>query len=1058
MDQLIFLRKSTFQFAPYIKCCLFLLAFFLNTNAVGKIEDIQPGYQLLESKLYPQANEFFTLWVSQHKYSCMEGTTLIDDCIEGFIAYSGLALSQLRVKELALGIENLDKSYRMLNIFEDIAWRNSGGILASVSGLENLTPEVTSSIENNWQAKIAEAHAALANLDPETLIKEKLESGELDGEQVAFYQYLLQTTNVNEVVKVKKPEAKLFDDAHYWSNYRDYTALISQLYCEPVNSFNSDAGAAQIATQLENNQANYFDEHLKRLTVKLGADESLDLSISDVLVPSVLHSLSNFIQLADSQRIYQGTYSKEMKSMLLACFEEIKPLVKVGIEKAKLNQMTNLALIEQLSNLIEEPLLSVSPEDVHLLKFIEGSLIYQQRDQVSGNKKMEAALNDLIVFDSLKGAGENSIINRVNALLIYAKLNCGHNTASGCQSSGKDYIIDKTKHIEANFPKVLLGTNHLNAFAGNSAEFSDSIIDSMPGGAYALSFGVYPKIKSEYTDQILHFKLAELYMVLGNKNRSKTLIFDNQFSDDAYSVTMLAYKNYLAAKWSESYGDTTDAREYWKKSVALYKETLPILENFFEIPKLYEATTSVFEGAAKFYHSIGEDQQALVVSELARSYSTLSPRRTHIDEKELNVLRQGIIAEYNRLLKKASIADQSLLKKYRYNPKQKKPLVPNVSDIFYLSDYVSILPKLTLEERYVFANQLSYYEESRAQFRFNKKLTGASKYYVSGLSIEILEGIQKSLPPDYFLVGIWQSVAASYLYTLDNKTIDFKVLNKQDRIDINDVYTRYIEPMIDGKRHLVFIVNGEYGQYPLAAMEGKNGQLIDQVSISYLPDLSYLNKLSPAKNISLKGAFFEPKLKGSVKIDSDKERAALLDFVSTNIYQSNRATRNNLAKAAADNSFVHISSHARLDLLDPRNSYFELNDGEGDSDYFYNHEVANYSFDGVDLFVLNACESAGFFDGGHQEFPSLPHSLMHSGSNAVISSVTRVSDDIANQFGEYFYTSLSKGISISESFYHAQKQLRQENPNSKQWAYYILNSNFSTLEKLYSKSDLVNLE
>lgn len=1025
MVKSIFLRKNIHPFALNIKnaastLIIFILFIF---SAHGKTNPTQDAYKLHTEKRYSESKTILYNLINKDEYTCIPNKSSIENCINAFLIYYALSASEGKLKDIRSSINYLIKSYETLEYIDKKTNPNN-----ETFG-ENNSIEVNS--EANWENELAKALDELASTQ---------EAGSLT-DILAF------TKALNE----QKTNNTLFSDEKFWQPFSLYSEIINSKFCSNKSSINK-GNFNEIITD---NQNSYFEESVNRSNIKLNVDESHNLSISDILIPSTLDSVLQLISAIESTPQNQGQISSQLRTSLNNCVEELKPIIKLGIEKAISVEIADTEIISRLEKLSNHSFLGISSADLVQLKFLRGKLFYQANDTQQGELLMTEALNQLINDYSFNGETSSNFINQINIIHQYAKIHC----PQSCDDETRKKIENLTSEFNELYENLSATKWHIfSSTRSYLSEESEQLINSLPAGAYSVSFGIFAELVKQVTDRIVELKSAEIYLTIGDQGKVKEILFSHLLPDDIYDEYTLSFQYYLSAKWHEIYGDKTSAEEYWLLAVKSYDDRLPIFENYFEAPQLFTHSTEIYEGISDFYRRDNKAKRAIIYLEAARSYSSTSRKRTDINSKSLLALKNNVLADYDKLLKDGAKTDPSILKKLKYHANKKSKNLPQVSGIFHIADYVSFIPETSQEQKYVFASKLNYYELSRHQFEFNKTLTKKSDFYTSKFAEDEFNNLQKSLPNNYLIVGIWRAPESVYVYAFDQSSPKIKQFPIKDGkpVTINKLYSDFIEPQLQKRDsvpkrdHVVFLVNSDYAQLPLAAMTSDASALIDIASISYLPELNYLYKLTQQDSSNNKAAFFDSNIVDAIRISSEREQAAISSLISTHVFKSENATRKNLYNSLNKNSIIHISSHANLDILDPRYSYFELNDGLGHSDKVFNYELDSVSFDNIDLTVLNACKTAGSFSGLiYNEFLSLPHTIMKAGSNSVISSISNVPDDIANDFSTHFYQELSNNKNVSQAFHSTQQYLRKHKPSSKQWAYYVLNANLSGLNKTF---------
>lgn len=235
--------------------------------------------------------------------------------------------------------------------------------------------------------------------------------------------------------------------------------------------------------------------------------------------------------------------------------------------------------------------------------------------------------------------------------------------------------------------------------------------------------------------------------------------------------------------------------------------------------------------------------------------------------------------------------------------------------------------------------------------------------------------------------------------------------------------------------------------------------LINKVALFGNP--AYTEDLSPAPG------FIAPL---SELPSTAKEIHSLHDLFSSagwfsEIYEQERSSKTNFAKMGAkDLSVLHVASHGiyrpppmqseqntkvngvDYPAINPMfHSAIYLSDKKPDSTstsasgsgYLSAYEISNMRFEQLELVTLSACESGlGLIHAGEGVF-GLQRGFLMAGARNIISTLTEIPDAATVDFMKAFYTGLTSGRSIFESFKNTQQYMSDRYPPAV-WGAFIL--------------------
>lgn len=192
-------------------------------------------------------------------------------------------------------------------------------------------------------------------------------------------------------------------------------------------------------------------------------------------------------------------------------------------------------------------------------------------------------------------------------------------------------------------------------------------------------------------------------------------------------------------------------------------------------------------------------------------------------------------------------------------------------------------------------------------------------------------------------------------------------------------------------------------------------------------------------------------------LEEVRDIAFLLDEhgCDTTLYISNKANERSFKNMSGRGTqILHISTHGIADQTsdgdaDPMRYCCLLLAGANDALSHREHmdysqdgvltasEISSLDFRGMELVVLSACKTAGGEVTSDGVF-GLQRAFKQAGAQSILMSLSNVDDKITAQFMKEFYAKLVNGANKREALKHARKVIRNEYPNSTDWAAFIL--------------------
>src|SRR6185295_9003877 len=242
-------------------------------------------------------------------------------------------------------------------------------------------------------------------------------------------------------------------------------------------------------------------------------------------------------------------------------------------------------------------------------------------------------------------------------------------------------------------------------------------------------------------------------------------------------------------------------------------------------------------------------------------------------------------------------------------------------------------------------------------------------------------------------------------------------LNQAATQYLGSLYRRLVAPIetFVGGQRLIVIPQGALHYVPFQALLNLNGYLIDQFEISYSPSATVLklcremaaqSEISNLKSRNPNGQG-EMVALGLAQADTPevageiKALAAL--FPNAVKLTGNRATRDNLMKAAPKAKYLHLASHGYFRRDNPMFSFLRLADSNL---HFYNLLDLKLN---AEMVTLSACHTGvnKVFPG--DELHGLVRGFLYAGAPSVVASLWAVSDRSTAELMREMYSHIRAG-------------------------------------------------
>lgn len=277
----------------------------------------------------------------------------------------------------------------------------------------------------------------------------------------------------------------------------------------------------------------------------------------------------------------------------------------------------------------------------------------------------------------------------------------------------------------------------------------------------------------------------------------------------------------------------------------------------------------------------------------------------------------------------------------------------------------------------------------------------------------------------------------------------FEQLNQAASQYLGSLYRHLVAPIEDFIRdhRLIIIPHGALHYVPFHALLNRRGYLIDQFEISYSPSATVLKLCrematqTGISNLKLGSSSGRGRLVALGLAQPDTPAVAgeinalAALFPNTVKLTGNRATRDNLMRAAPGAKYLHLASHGYFRRDNPMFSFLRLSDSNLN---FYSLLDLKLN---AEMVTLSACHTGvnKVFPG--DELHGLMRGFLHAGSPSLVASLWATSDASTAELMKHMYSRISTGSSKRSALRSAQLAVKDEYGHPYYWAPFILMGN-----------------
>jgi CHAT domain-containing protein/tetratricopeptide (TPR) repeat protein len=246
------------------------------------------------------------------------------------------------------------------------------------------------------------------------------------------------------------------------------------------------------------------------------------------------------------------------------------------------------------------------------------------------------------------------------------------------------------------------------------------------------------------------------------------------------------------------------------------------------------------------------------------------------------------------------------------------------------------------------------------------------------------------------------------------------------------LYDELVKPLhLKAKESVIFVPHKTLHLLPFQALQGPNGYLIQERSISYLPSASALVAIGASRKSTNEEvlAMGNPDL-GRKDMDlpgAVREVQSLsVTLPGVKSYLRADATPDVLIAEGPKSRIIHIAAHAMVDELDPLRSTIYLSPGKTRRGEIEALDLYEVDLAGTRLVVLSACESGLGVVAQGDEFFGFQRTFLAAGAGALVGSLWSIADDPTARLMASFYNGVKSGQTLASALRQAELTLLQD--------------------------------
>ncbi|MDX8396226.1 MAG: CHAT domain-containing tetratricopeptide repeat protein, partial [Mariprofundaceae bacterium] len=264
---------------------------------------------------------------------------------------------------------------------------------------------------------------------------------------------------------------------------------------------------------------------------------------------------------------------------------------------------------------------------------------------------------------------------------------------------------------------------------------------------------------------------------------------------------------------------------------------------------------------------------------------------------------------------------------------------------------------------------------------------------------------------------------------------------KQEVIDLSANIWQPMHALLPKTGRIDLILPAPLNQIPFVMLRSEKDWLLSRYQFRYVHSLTSISDDIglPHQGLAMSQSHAESM---SPLLLADAEVQSIADFLPRRIQTQSNVSERDVLKAARENDWLHIASHAVLDDRSPRFSRIHLVASGKDDGRLHVYEILKHQWKASTI-VLSACDtgivqsvSGGLFAGKGAN--SLSQAFLHSGAKRVVSSLWNVNDTSSALLMKWFYRALASKQSVADALRSAQVQMKQRFTHPTHWAQFRL--------------------
>ncbi|NMF59542.1 CHAT domain-containing protein [Pseudanabaena yagii] len=224
---------------------------------------------------------------------------------------------------------------------------------------------------------------------------------------------------------------------------------------------------------------------------------------------------------------------------------------------------------------------------------------------------------------------------------------------------------------------------------------------------------------------------------------------------------------------------------------------------------------------------------------------------------------------------------------------------------------------------------------------------------------------------------------------------------------------------------IIYAPDGQLRYIPLTALNDGKQWLVEKYRVNNITaaSLTKFNKPPIATPKIFAGAFGNVKQQGFSGLPATLTEVKKIAerFPNTSTFVETAFTKEITTTNSNSYTILHLATHGKLAIGDPKNSFIIFGDGEKATI----SDIRKWALTNVDLVVLSACQSGlGGKLGSGVEILGLGYQMQAAGARVAIASLWLVNDEGTQALMTAFYSELQKGnVTVTEALRRAQVAL-----------------------------------